>query len=110
MNEKIKSALFDLLKKYNLLPKNVINVNMLEQGRGLEKQLDEYRELLERIEKETGFFSTDRFKFSICHTIALDNYLSHLYEIRFGKKPTSETANKYLRERPSFYQKMEYKK
>ncbi|TLS73435.1 hypothetical protein [Photobacterium damselae] len=104
MNQKLKSTLFNLLKKYNLLPENVIAVSMLDKGRGLEKQLDEYRELLERIEKETGYFSSNRFKFSACHAKNLDDYLSHLYELRFNKKPNPDTANEYLRKAPDFYQ------
>ncbi|WP_283392629.1 hypothetical protein [Photobacterium phosphoreum] len=43
MKEYIKSTLFKWLKKNNLLPQSIIDASVLDKGRGLEKQLDEYR-------------------------------------------------------------------
>lgn len=88
----------------NALPEHFIDVRSLDIGRGLEKQLDEYRELLEAIEKETGYFSSTQGFYSIGHAEMLDDYLSYLYEIRFGQKPTPNTAINYLRAKPSFIQ------
>ena len=79
-------------------------VRFLDLGRGLEKQLDEYRQLLEAIEKETEYFSSKQGCFSVSHANELDNYLSHLYELRFGKKPDPNNAITYLRPRPLFIQ------
>ncbi|EPG0370340.1 hypothetical protein ACSWVZ_003207 [Photobacterium damselae] len=100
----LKVKLFHILQKMNLLPEGIISVKDLERGRGLEKQLDEYRELLERIEEHTGYFSSKQGCFSISHANTLDNYLSHLYELRFGKKPTPSAAITYLRSKPLFIQ------
>ncbi|EGU30981.1 hypothetical protein VII00023_20592 [Vibrio ichthyoenteri ATCC 700023] len=97
-----KALLFRFLKRINALPEHIIDARSLDDGRGLEKQLDEYRELLEAIEKETGFFSSELGVFSINHAEGLDDYLSYLYELRFGKNPTPETAINYLRHKPSF--------
>ena len=97
-----KDKLFTCLKRLNLLPDNIVDIKMLDYGRGLEKQLDEYRELLEAIEKETGYFSSERGRFSIGHAETLDNYLSHCYQIRFDKKPNPSDALTYLRQKPLF--------
>lgn len=97
-----KTQLFKFLKYINALPNDIIHITSLDVGRGLEKQLDEYRELLESIEKETGYFSSELKFNSISHADGLDDYLSHLYEVRFGKKPTPNTAINYLRKKPSF--------
>ena len=43
MKEYIKSTLLKWLKKNNLLPQSIIDASVLDKGRGLEKQLDEYR-------------------------------------------------------------------
>ncbi|MCD9481061.1 hypothetical protein GLP30_18980 [Photobacterium phosphoreum] len=80
-------------------------VSFLDLGRGLEKQLDEYRQLLEAIEKETGYFSSEQGLFSIGHANELDNYLSYLYEIRFEKKPNPDNAITNLRQKPIFIHK-----
>ncbi|WP_188012751.1 hypothetical protein [Photobacterium damselae] len=98
----MKVKLFNILKKMNLLPDDVISTKDLEYGCGLEKQLDEYREMIERIEEQTGYFSSKQGHFSISHASEIDNYLSHLYELRFDKKPESSTANNYLRPKPLF--------
>ncbi|ARR51805.1 hypothetical protein [Photobacterium damselae] len=100
----LKVKLLHILQKMNLLPDDIISAKDLERGRGLEKQLDEYREMIERIEEQTGYFSSKQGHFSISHASEIDNYLSHLYELRFGKKPTSSTAITYLRPKPLFIQ------
>ncbi len=94
----LKSKLFRLLKRLNLLPDNLIDVIDLELGRGLDKQRDELRELLENIEAETGYFSSEAGSFSAHHAATLDDYLCHLHLIRNGlTKPKN-----YVRKRPSF--------
>ena len=101
---KFKYLFYLLLKNLGLIPDNIIAAQDLDKFRGLEKQLDEYRELLEAIEKETGYFSSTQGFYSIGHAKILDEYLSYLYEIRFGQKPTPSTAINYLRAKPSFTQ------
>lgn len=100
----LKAKFFYLLKRMHLVPNNLITIKDLDKFRGLEKQLDEYRELLETIEKETGYFSSTQGFYSIGHAEMLDDYLSYLYEIRFGQKPAPSTAINYLRAKPSFIQ------
>ncbi len=98
-----KATLFRLLQRMNWLP-DLIEVKELDKFRGLEKQLDEYRELLETIEKETGYFSSPRGFYSLSHVDVLDDYLSYLYALRFRKEPAPNTARNYLRAKPSFIQ------
>ena len=98
----MKVVLFNLLKSFNALPDDLIQVKTLDLGRGLEKQLDEYRELLENIEAETGYFSSSRGEFSVSHAGSLDNYLSYLYELRYGLKANLQEPLNYLRKKPSF--------
>lgn len=94
----LKSKLFRLLKRLNLLPDNLIDVTDLELGRGLDKQRDELRELLENIEAATGYFSSEAGSFSTHHAATLDDYLCHLHLVRSGlTKPKN-----YVRNRPSF--------
>lgn len=100
----LKAKFFYLLKRMHLVPNNLITIKDLDKFRGLEKQLDEYRELLETIEKETGYFSSTQGFYSIGHAEMLDDYLSYLYEIRFGQKPAPSNAINYLRAKPSFIQ------
>ncbi|MGR5465298.1 hypothetical protein ACPV5G_20385 [Photobacterium damselae] len=100
----LKVKLFHILKKMNLLPEDIISIKELEYGRGLEKQLDEYRQLLEHIEEHTGYFSSPDNYFAVGHAAVLDDYLSYLYELRFGQQPTPNTAINYLRAKPSFIQ------
>ncbi|PKF50222.1 hypothetical protein AT251_12965 [Enterovibrio nigricans] len=99
-----KNTFFLFLQKIHALPNTFIDVQTLDVGRGLEKQLDEHRELLEAIEKETGYFSSERGFYSIGHAETLDDYLSYLYQLRFGKKAASDTAFNYLRVKPPFIQ------
>lgn len=98
----MKVTLFNLLKSFNALPNDLIQVKTLDYGRGLEKQLDEYRELLENIEAETGYFSSSQGEFAVCHAASLDNYLSDLYALRYGIKANSHEPLDYLRKKPSF--------
>lgn len=98
----IKVLLFNILKSFSALPDNLIQVKTLDFWRGLEKQLDEYRELLESIEAETGYFSSSQGEFSACQAGTLDNYLSVLYELRYGIKANSQAPLNYLRKTPSF--------
>lgn len=108
----LKNRLFYILKRIGVLPENVIeipsleyiNVQSLDLGRGLEKQLDEYRALLNTIEKETGYFSSEQGEFSAIHAESLDNYLGYLYKLRFQKEPISSNALNYLRPQPTFIQ------
>ena len=78
-----KLKLFTLLQKLKLLPDNIILTESLDLHRGgIEKQLDEYREMLENIELATGYFSSPQGEFSCCHATTLDNYLSYLWPNR----------------------------
>ena len=94
---------FNLLQTFKLLPNNVILTGSLDSHtRGIEKQLDEYRELLENIELATGYFSSPQGEFSCCHAATLDDYLSHLYTLRHGVKPNEVKPITYLRQKPHF--------
>ena len=99
---RFKQTLFRGLTRLRLLPDNLTDVSELDRFRGLEKQLDEFRELLEAIEKQTGYFSSPEGFYSIGHAETLDNYLAYLYALRFGKEPTPSSATNYLRPKPSF--------
>lgn len=101
---RLKLSLFRWLKKRHWLPDNVMLTQDLNFIRGVEKQLDEYRELLENIEAATGYFSSPQGEFSGCHAVTLDDYLSHLYFLRYGIKPSPETPDNYLRQKPQFIQ------
>ena len=104
-----KLKLFTLLQKFKLLPNNVILTESLDLHRGgIEKQLDEYRELLENIELATGYFSSPQGEFSCCHATTLDNYLSYLYTLRHGVKPNEEKPITYLRQKPEWMKSYEY--
>lgn len=104
--KRIKLTLFRLLKILNLLPDNVIQTDSLEFARGAEKQLDEYRELLENIEAATGYFSSDKGEFSIGHAAMLDDYLCHIYTLRYSVKPNEAKPITYLRQKPLFIDKL----
>ena len=82
-----QQTFFRGLKRLRLLPNNLIDVSALDRFSGREKLLDEYRELLETLEKETVCFSSEQGGYSIGHTDTLDDYLTVLYAIRFAQKP-----------------------
>lgn len=96
-----KTQLFNFLKYINALPNDIIHITSLDVGRGLEKQLDEYRELLESIEKETGYFSSEKGEFSGLQAAHLDDYLYWLFFLQNG----SPFPKEYLRKRPDFLPK-----
>ncbi|WP_234498178.1 hypothetical protein [Vibrio maritimus] len=80
----------------------MISIHKLDIDRGLAKQLDEYRELLETIEKHTGYFSTEQGQFSAMHAATLDDYLSHLYALKCEKSPNDNVKYTDLRPKPPF--------
>ncbi|MGF1903523.1 hypothetical protein [Aliivibrio salmonicida] len=83
-----------------------MRADALDFARGVEKQLDEYRELLENIEAATGYFSSDNGEFSIGHAAMLDDYLCHIYTLRHDVKPNEAKPITYLRQKPLFIDKL----
>ena len=99
---RFKYPFYSLLKKLGLLPDNIIAAQELDVIRGIEKQLDEYRELLEDIERRTGYFSSPQGEFSSFHAATLDDYLSHLYTLRYLAPPNPDKPVNALRHTPLF--------
>ena len=95
-----KHLCFYLLKQMNGLPKHVIDLSQLPNGITTAKQLDEYRELLEDIEKQTGYFSKRANWPSNNHARTLDETLMYLHE-----QSAQPTRQPRLRERPKFLER-----
>lgn len=106
----IKYMLFRALKAMKLLPDDLIQTSQLDfkNKNTLAKQLDEYRELIETIEEETGYFSSPRGRFlSQIHAAHLDNYLVWLFSLKYGDIPRNKasyefdpTSHHHIRLRP----------
>ncbi|EIO4563750.1 hypothetical protein LQM11_004389 [Vibrio parahaemolyticus] len=84
-----------------------INVKQLDYAYHVAKRLDEHRELIENIEKATGFFSLPEHSSYREIAKAQDDYLLYLYELRMGHSviecphPSKFTAQfPYVRPRP----------
>ncbi len=69
-------------------------------GMDIDKQLDEYRELMETIEAKTGFFSKPEHRSSLHHAQTLDDTLSDLYQQKHGHRPKPQKAPTLLRAKP----------
>lgn len=69
-------------------------------GMDIDKQLDEYRELMETIEAKTGFFSIPEHRSSLHHAQTLDDTLSDLYQQKHGHQPNPQRAPTLLRAKP----------
>ncbi|PCD85519.1 hypothetical protein [Vibrio mediterranei] len=69
-------------------------------GINIDKQLDEYRELMEIIEAKTGFFSKPEHRSSLHHAQTLDDTLSDLYQQKHGHRPKPQKAPTLLRAKP----------
>ncbi|MGL4476334.1 MAG: hypothetical protein ACRCT7_18080 [Shewanella sp.] len=100
--DKFTLYFFLTLKRLNLLPSKIIAIQELDYIRGVEKQLDEYRELLEDIEQQTGYFSSLQGEFSSFHASTLDDYLTHLYQLRYSAPPNPNKPMNALRHKPRF--------
>ncbi|MFA0072126.1 hypothetical protein AB4396_00290 [Vibrio cyclitrophicus] len=74
----IQAKLLKLCQKIKLIPDDLISLSHIEHHIPIERQLDEYRELIEEIEKHTQFFSTGRAPWSKNHAYTLDEYLQAL--------------------------------
>lgn len=99
----IQHRLFHLLKAVNLLPSNVILTDQLDFAYSVAKRLDEQRELIDEIEKHTGYFSSENGRWSKNHAITQDDYLIKLFTLRYNVEPSEEHFDKlglYVRERP----------
>ncbi|MBD6945048.1 hypothetical protein [Vibrio parahaemolyticus] len=92
-----------------------INVKQLDYAYHVAKRLDEHRELIENIEKATGFFSLPEHSSYREIAKAQDDYLLHLYELRMGHSvvecphPSKFTAQfPYVRPRPRCLSKTQW--
>lgn len=77
-----QNIVFNLLKRLNLLSDNLIQTSQLDYLPNVAKRLDEHRELIEDIEKHTGYFSSEQGRWSRAHALALDEYLQYLVKLR----------------------------
>lgn len=74
----LQTKLLKLCQKLKIIPEDLISLSNLEHHLSIERQLDEYRELIEEIEKQTHFFSTGEVPWSKNHAYTLDEYLQAL--------------------------------
>lgn len=95
-----KDLCFRLLKQANWQPKHAVDLSQLPSGITATKQLDEYRELLEDIEKQTGYFSKRTNWPSNNHARTLDETLTYLHE-----QSAQPSRQPRLRERPKFLER-----
>ena len=99
----IRTGLFHLLKAAKRLPNNIILPHQLDFAFSVAKRLDEHRELIEEIEKHTGYFSSENGRWSKNHAITQDDYLIKLFTLRYNVEPSKEHFDRlglYVRERP----------
>ena len=107
MKTSLQQFTFRLLRYLHLIPPNLIMMHELDIIRGgVEKQLDEYRELLETLEQETGYFSSSDAYFMRHKAMTLDDFLSHVYQLRYQHDPTPNQSElgSHCRPRPPFLQ------
>ncbi|MEG3223285.1 hypothetical protein PD716_21960 [Vibrio gigantis] len=84
---------FTLLR---LIPNDVIFTKQLDRYPDITKRLDEYRELIENIENQTHYFSSEQGVWSKHHALLHDEYLQYLLTLR---NPSPHQMHR-LRERP----------
>ena len=94
----MKQWLLKLLKKWQCLPSIMIDSHELDFARTVGKRLYEHRELIEDIERATGYFSSEAGQWSRGHAPTQDDYLIKLYTLRHGQSPIND---EYVRSRPS---------
>ena len=100
----IQNGLFHLLKAVKLLPNNAILTHQLDFAYNVAKRLDEHRELIEEIERKTGYFSSKNEWWSKGHAITQDDYLTKLFILRYNVEPTKHHLAKLrlrVRDRPT---------
>ncbi|ENH7396021.1 hypothetical protein ACSYON_004044 [Vibrio vulnificus] len=105
MKTALQQFTFRLLRYLHLIPPDLVMMNEFDLIRGgVEKQLDEYRELLETLERETGYFSSSDAYFMRHKAVTLDDFLSHVYQLRYQHDPTpnQSTPWSHCRSKPSF--------
>lgn len=90
----IRTRLFYLLKAAKLLPNNIILPHQLDFAFSVAKRLDEHRELIEEIEKHTGYFSSKNGRWSKNYAITQDDYLIKLFTLRYSVEPTEKHVDK----------------
>lgn len=95
----IQTNILKLCQTLKLVPDNLIPISRLELYIPIEKQLDEYRELIIGIEKQTLFFSNGPTPWSKNHAYTLDEYLLSLYEYKHDGKVEPEFYK--IRPRPT---------
>ncbi|ECS2986249.1 hypothetical protein F9V60_22490 [Salmonella enterica subsp. enterica serovar Virchow] len=83
-------------------------IEKLNFARSVGKRLDEHREVVEAIERETNFFHEPTTKWHLAHMATQDDYLMRLYFIvhkcwpdeALGAKKKMQTNGEYVRPRP----------
>lgn len=98
----LQICVFKTLTLLGLLPKNLILPQQLDAKCCVWKKLDEHRELIESIENQTGYFSSNIGYWSKGHAALQDDYLVQIYKLRYQKNPTDDLQ---VRERPKVYSK-----
>ncbi len=84
-------------------------IDKLHFARSVGKRLDEHREVVEAIERETTFFHEPHTKWHLGHMATQDDYLMRLYYIAHGCWPDDVLAaqrrpqptGEYVRPRPA---------
>lgn len=95
----LQTQLFKLFQKLKIIPEDLISLSSLDHHLPIERQLDEYRELIEEIEKQTHFFSTGKAHWSKNHAYTLDEYLQALCQ--HSQLNRRKTGVSRIRPRPS---------
>ena len=82
----MKKMIFTLFKKMRFIPDDAVLLSSLKLSPSPIKRLDEFRELIETVELETKFFSSQKGVWSREHALETDRVLSQLYQLSYASK------------------------
>ena len=72
-----------------------IQGSQIDDEIGITKHLNDYRDMIEVIEKDTGYFSSKQHPWSKGHAMLLDDFLVHLHQL-IHDTPSTEQLSKEL--------------
>ena len=99
----IQTNLLKLGQKLKMIPADLIPLSHIDHHIPIEKQLDEYRELINEIEKQTHFFTDGRSPWSKDHAYTLDKYLQTRCQCKKRSRRTVDFHK--IRPRPTAIQR-----
>ena len=82
----MKKMIFTLFKKLGLIPRDAFLLSNFNFYPNPTKRLDEFRELIETIERETNLFSSRGNTWSRVHALETDKLLSELHQLSYASK------------------------